>query len=80
MQDIQSSEHYTDKHDFATMTRTKVVRHAQLVRIAGHLCRNAEDLVASTNPPCVENCSIAGMMLGWAYHLAPVRIGTKFDY
>jgi len=80
MQDIQLSEHYTDQHNFAAMTRTRVVNYKQLVRIADHLCRNAEDLAASANPPCVENCRIAGMMLGHAYNLAPLRIGTKFDY
>ena len=79
MQDIQLSEHYTDKEDFAVMTRTKVVKYALLVRIAGHLCRNAEDLVASTDPPSADNCGIAGMMLGYAYNLAPL-IETKFDY
>ena len=80
MQDIQPSEHYTDKGNFAVMTRTKVVEYAQLVRIAGHLCRNAEDLVASTDAPCADNCRIAGAMLGLAYNLAPLRIGTRFDY
>ena len=80
MQDIHPSEHYTDKQDFAVMTRTKIVDYAQLVRIADHLCRNAEDLAATPDPPCVDNCRIAGMMLGWAYRLAPLRIGTKFDY
>lgn len=76
----QLSEHYTDKQDFATMTRIKVVKYAQLVRIADHLCRNAEDLAASSDPPCVDNCRIAGKMLGWAYNLAPLRIETRFDY
>jgi hypothetical protein len=74
------SEHYTDKVDFVTMTRTRVVEYAQLASIAGHLCRNAEDLAASTNPPCVESCRIAGAMLGWALNLVPMRIGTRFDY
>jgi hypothetical protein len=80
MQDIQSSEHYTDKGLYSVMTRTKVVSYAQLNRIAGHLCRNAEDLAASTDPPCVDNCRIAGAMLGWAYNLAPLRIASRFDY
>jgi hypothetical protein len=81
MQTIQhSSEHYTDKGNFAVMTRTKVIKYAQLASIAGHLCRNAEDLVSSTNPPDLDNCRIAGTMLGWAYNLAPIRIGTDFDY
>ena len=80
MRDIQSSEHYTDKQNFAAMTRTKVVNYAQLVRIADHLCRNAEDLATSTDAPCFDNLRIAGMMLGWAYNLAPLRIGTRFDY
>jgi hypothetical protein len=78
--DIQLSEHYTDRHGFAVMTRTKVVKYAQLVRIADHLCRNAEDLAASSDSSSDDNCRIAGMMLGWAYSLAPLRIGTGFDY
>jgi len=80
MHDIQLSEHYTDMQNFAAMTRTKVVKYAQLVRIADHLCRNAEDLAASSDPPSLDNCRIAGMMLGWAYNLVPLRIGTRFDY
>jgi len=80
MQNIQRSEHYTEKQHFAVMTRTKVVKYAQLARIADHLCRNAEGLATSTNPPTIDNCRIAGMMLGWAYRLAPLRIGTGFDY
>jgi len=80
MQEIQPSEHYTDKHNFEAMTRTKVVKYAQLVRIADHLCRNADDLAFSTDPPSADNCRIAGMMLGYAYNLAPLRIETKFDY
>jgi hypothetical protein len=62
------------------MTRTRVLKYAQLARIADHLCRNAEDLVSTTNPPSIDNCRIAGTMLGWAYNLAPLRIETKFDY
>jgi hypothetical protein len=62
------------------MTRTMVVNHAQLTRIADHLRRNAEDLALSTNPPTVDNCRIAGTMLGWAFNLAPVRIAGEFDY
>ena len=80
MQTIQSSELYTDKGQYAVMTRTKVLEYAQLARIAGHLCRNAEDLVFSTNPPSIDNSRIAGTMLGWAYNVAPLRIGTRFDY
>jgi hypothetical protein len=62
------------------MTRTTVLKYAQLARIADHLCRNAEDLVSSINPSSMDNRHIAGTMLGWAYSLAPLRIGTKFDY
>ena len=74
------SEHYTAEQGFATITQTNVVNYAQLVMIAGHLCRNAEDLVTSTDAPCVNSCRIAGAMLGWAYNLAPLRIGARFDY
>lgn len=80
MQTLRSSEHYTDKGDFAVMTRTTVLRYAQLASIAGHLRRNAEDLVLSTDSPTIDNCRIAKMMLGWAYKLTPFRIGTTFDY
>ena len=80
MQTTQSNEQYTDKGHYAVMTRTKVLEYAQLARIAGHLCRNAEDLVSSTNPPSVDDSRLAGTMVGWAYDLAPVRIGTRFDY
>ena len=46
---IHNSEQYTDKGDFATMTRTTVLK---LDSIAGHLCRNAEELVSLTvHPP-----------------------------
>ena len=80
MQTTQQTEHYTDKGHYAVMTRTKVLTYAQLARIADHLCSNAEELVSSTNPPDNDNCRIAGTMLGWAHHLSPVRIDTKFDY
>ena len=78
--DTQLSENYTDKRGFAVMTRTKVVKYAQLVRIADHLCRNADDIIASSDSPSVDDCRIAGMMLGWAYSLVPLRIRTGFDY
>src|SRR5690348_15944662 len=81
MQSIHySSEHYTDRGHYVVITRTAVVKHAQLARIADHLRRNAEDLAASSNPPTVHDCRIAGAMLGFALNLAPVRIGDKFDY
>ncbi len=80
MQTTQSNEQYTDKGHYAVMTRTTVLKYAQLVRISDHLCRNAEDLVSSINPSSIDNRRIAGTMLGWAYSLVPLRIGTKFDY
>jgi hypothetical protein len=80
MHDIQLAEHYTDMQEFAAMTRMKVVNYVQLVRIACHLSRNAEDLAASTDAPCVENYRVAGAMLGWAYNLMPLRIESRFDY
>ena len=80
MQTLQSNEHYTDKGHYAVMTRTTVLKYAKLARIADHLCRNAEELVLSANPPTIDNCRIAGTMLGWAYNLVPLRIGTGFDY
>jgi hypothetical protein len=74
---IHHSEQYTDKGDFAVMTRMTVLK---LNSIAGHLCRNAEDLVSSTEPPTIDNSRIAATMLGWAYSLAPLRIETKFGH
>jgi hypothetical protein len=80
MQTIQGNEYYTDKGHYAVMTRTTVLKYAKLARIADHLCRNAEELVFTTNPPTIDNCRIAGSMLGWAYSLVPLRIVTRFDY
>jgi hypothetical protein len=80
MQTLQRSEYYTDKGCYAVMTRTSVVNYAQLTRIADQLRSNAEDLASSTNPPTLENCRIAGAMVGWAFNLAPVRIQAMFDY
>jgi hypothetical protein len=80
MRTIQSIEHYTDQGGFAVMTRTSVRKYAQLVRIADHLCRNAEELLFSTAQPSIDNCRIAGMMLGLAYNLVPLRIEAGFDY
>ena len=74
---IDNSEQYTDKGGFAAMTRMTVVK---LDSIAAHRCRNAEELVSSANPSTIDDCRIAGTMVGWAYSLAPLRIGTKFDY
>jgi hypothetical protein len=62
------------------MTRTTVLKGANPARIADHLRRNAEDLVLSTNSPTIDNCCIAATMLGWAYNLAPLRIGTQVDH
>jgi hypothetical protein len=80
MQSLEHSEHYTDKGQYVVVTRTKVLSHSQLTSIANHLCGNAEDLAFSTNPPMLDNCRIAGAMLGWALKLTPIRIGTRFDY
>ncbi len=80
MQTIQRSERYTDKGHYAVMTRTTVLKDAQLARIADHLRRNAEDLATSTDVPTFENCRIAGAMVAWAFNLAPLRVGAGFDY
>jgi hypothetical protein len=80
MQTLQRNEHYTDKGHYAVMTRTTVINYAQLTRIADHLLRNAEDLASSTDLPTLENCRIAGAMVGWAFKLVPLRIGAGFDY
>lgn len=60
---VHNTEQYTDKGDFAAMTRTTVLKCARLVSIAGHSCRNAEDLLSSADPPTVDNCRIAETML-----------------
>jgi hypothetical protein len=80
MRTIQPTEQYADQGDFAVMTRTSVRKYAQLVRIADHLCRNAEELLFSTDQPTINNCRTAGMMLGLAYNLVPLRIEAGFDY
>jgi hypothetical protein len=80
MQTLQRNEHYTDKGHYAVMTRTAVINYAQLARIADQLRRNAEDLASSTNAPTLENCRIAGAMVGWAFSLVPLRIEPGFDY
>jgi len=80
MQTIPSSELYTDKGHYAVMTRTTVLSYAKLAKIAAHLRCNAEELVSSTNPPNIDNCRIAGEMLGLALSIAPERIGARFDF
>ena len=75
-----SSEHYTDKGEYAVVTRTRVLSYEKLFRIADCLRSNAEELVSSSNPPTIENCRIAGAMLGLACTLVPVRIAVKFEY
>jgi hypothetical protein len=80
MQTLQRSEHYTDKGCYAVMTRTAVLKDAQLARIADHLRRNAEDLADSSNLPTIDDCRIAGAMLGWAFTIAPICIVVKFNY
>jgi hypothetical protein len=79
MDTLQRTEHYTDKGHYAVMTRTSVIKHAQLVRIADHLRRNAEDLASSTDVPTFENCRIAGAMVTWAFSIAPLRIEAGLD-
>jgi hypothetical protein len=80
MQTHQRNERYTDKQDYAVMTRTTVIDYARLVRIADQLRRNAEDVFYSSNPPTFENSRIAGAMVSWAFNLAPLRIEARFDY
>ena len=81
MHSIQySTEQYTDRGHFAVMTRTTVLKGAQLARIADHLRRNAEDLVSSSNPPTVSDCRIAGAMVTWAFNIAPSCIDSGSDY
>lgn len=80
MQSIHRSEQYTEREHYAVMTRTAVLNDAQLARIAHHLRRNAEDLADSSNPPTIDDCRIAGAMLGWAFTIAPIRIMVKFDH
>jgi len=80
MDTLQRNELYTDKGHYAVMTRTSVIKCAQLVRIADHLRRNAEDLASSTDVPTFENCRIAGAMVTWAFSLAPLRMDAGSDY
>jgi hypothetical protein len=80
MRTIQPTEHYTDQGDFAVVTRTSVREYAQLVRVADRLCRNAEELLFSKDQPTIDNCCIAGEMLGLTLSIAPERIGARFDF
>jgi len=80
VQTIQSSELYTDHGQYAVMTRTNVLDYAKLARIADNLCHNAESLLFSANAPTVDDCRIAGRLLGLAYRLVPLRIGIKVDH
>ena len=75
-----SSECYTDKGEYAVLTRTTLLSDLQLFRIADRLRSNAEELATSSNPPIIENCRIAGEMLGLACTLVPVRVAVKFEY
>jgi hypothetical protein len=72
MQSIHHSEQYTDRGHYAVMTRTTIINNTQLARIADHLRRNAEDLAFSSGPPAEHDCRIAGVMVGWAFNLAPM--------
>jgi hypothetical protein len=80
MQTIQPTGHYKDQGVLAVMTRTPARRYAQRVMIADHLCRNAEELLFSTDQPTIDNCRMAGMMLGLAYNLVPPRIEAGLDH
>jgi hypothetical protein len=80
MDTLHRNEQYTDRGHYAVMTRTTVVKNAQLTRIGDHLRRNAEELALSTDPPTFENCRIAGAMVTWAFSIAPLRIAEGFDY
>jgi hypothetical protein len=79
MQGLERSEHYSDRGHYAVMTRTTVVNNAQLTRITDHLRQNREDLAFSRNPPTVDNCRISGVMLGWTFNLALVRLAGTLD-
>jgi hypothetical protein len=80
MDTLHRNELYTDKGNYAVMTRTSVLKDARLVRIADHLRRNAEDLASSTDVPTFENCRIAGAMVTWSFNLVPFRIEAALDY
>lgn len=75
-----SSEQYTDRGHYAVMTRTTVLKEAQLARVADHLRRNAEELASSSNPPTVSDCRIAGAMVTWAFNIAPLCMDSGSDY
>ena len=81
MQSIHySCEQYTDRGHYAVMTRTTVLKDAQLAGIADHLRPNAEELASSTNPPTIHDCRIAGEMVTWAFNIAPFCIESGSDY
>jgi hypothetical protein len=80
MRSIKPTEHYSDQGDVVVMSRTSVREYSQVVRIADHLCLHAEELLFSTEHPTIDNCRIAGMMLGLAYSLVPLSIEAGFGY
>jgi hypothetical protein len=80
MQTLERNEHYTDKGNYAVMTRTSVIKYAQLARIADHICRNTEDLAAASDRDCGDSYSIDGTMLGGTYELVPLRVQASFDF
>jgi hypothetical protein len=79
MRTIQPTRHYKVQEDFAVMTRTFARKYSHRITIADHLCRKAEELLFSADQPTIDNCRIAGMMLGLAYNLVPLRIEAGFD-
>jgi hypothetical protein len=79
MQNTQLIEHFTDKQHIAAMVQTKTVNYRLMIRIANHLCRNAEELLFLRDQPTINNCRMAGMMLGLAYHLLPLDIEPWLD-
>lgn len=79
MQNTQLIGHYTDRQYPAALARTDVRISAQLARVADHLCENAEELIFLVPNPTINNCRIAGMMLGLAYNLLMLGFETTFE-
>lgn len=78
MKETHLIEHFTDRQYIAATAQTNTPNYGLMIRIAAHLSSNAEELLFLSDQPTIDNCRIAGMMLGLAYHLLPLGIEPEF--
>jgi hypothetical protein len=78
MESIHFNVKCSDRGHYAVSTRWAAIENVQLVEIVDPLRRNPEEpTLPSSQPPIVSDCRIAGVTLGFAFHLAPVRIWSS---